>query len=77
MSLKEYKRAKQELDDFKQSLSRSEGKLEQLYEHLKELGCESLEEAQKLIAKLEKQKDKLDSKITTNLKGFKWKDKLR
>ena len=71
MDLKEFTRLKSKVDELQCRKDRATGALEQLRKQLKdEFDCESVEEAQKLLAKMEKEESKLEKDFDISLKEF-------
>lgn len=79
MTLEEYQSLKREADSLQRQAERSQGKLDQLLETLqKEYGCKTLEEAKKLLTKLEKEEKVKEREADAARTEFetKWSGKL-
>jgi len=77
--LRRYRKAKEAVEAAERELQRAEGRLEQLKEQLREFGCESVAEARKKLAELEKEQRRLTKKLSGKLEEFqaKWNDLMR
>lgn len=79
MDLKRYQTLKRQLEDLQKEISKAEGGLEQLYSRVKkDFGCDSLEDAKKLLSTKLKQGKTLEENAEQQLERFenKWESKL-
>lgn len=78
MTLEEYQKAKKNIDNLQRELNKKEGLLESVMQQLKENNCNSLEEAKKVLNRVNKKRKIVEDKFNEKLKEFeeKWKDKL-
>ena len=74
----EYKKYKEIAEQAQKKASKAEGALSQVMEQLKELNCQSLDDAEALIKKLEKKQKQIEVKLNKAILDFetKWKDKI-
>ncbi len=61
---------KKKIEDAKTERAQFEGKLSLLYERLKELGCKSVENAEKQIKILKEEAAKLEMEVQNRIKEF-------
>jgi hypothetical protein len=79
VTLDDYKALKRRLDDLQRTCDRSQGAVEQLKSRMKkELGADSVPEAEKKLKELKRRQVKLDEEIVKEKEKWdrKWKDKL-
>lgn len=71
MTAAEYERLLESISTCEREASRSEGALQQLMARLKqEYGCDSLEEAEALLKKLEREQERLEGKVKKKTEEF-------
>ena len=80
IDLKKYQQLKDKVDQAQRQADKAAGALDQLMQQLKkEFDCDSLEEAEKLKTKLQKEEVKKEKEFTDALEEFErqWGDKLK
>jgi hypothetical protein len=76
ISEKEYNRLKSQVEDARESASEAKGALDQLKKRLQEeFGCETVEDANKLLKEMERKLDKAETEYQEAVKDYrnKWK----
>jgi hypothetical protein len=72
ISIEEYEKIKKKADERRNAVAQAEGALEQLLKDLKEHhGCDSIEAAEALLAKLEKEEKELEAAYNTEVAAYK------
>lgn len=71
INLEKYNRLKKKADDAKREADRAEGTLKALKDELKEeFGCSTLKEAKALLAELETEQEKAETRFNKELDAF-------
>lgn len=79
MNLETYQKLKKQIDVLQRDSNRVEGQLDSVLDRLnKELKCNSIEEAEKLLKKVKKQEQEAEKEFNAKREEFEnnWKDKL-
>ena len=71
IDLARYKQLKTEVDELQREINKAEGALEQLTERLQsEFGCKTLEQAEKLLRKMQKEAKQAEDEYNEALSEF-------